>query len=226
MQDAVAGDNPEHSRKKLRRQSEIPSSSMPGSDAPNETPLKKPKEEPDVFPESEVSERRAELVPLQIDYSDKPVPKSPHVDNRGRGELASSDVGNRGKMSELNSPQSSPNSEKSEHDLPLITRRETRALSRARKVATAQENAVQGLLGTCSADGQPAGERPRDLVFKEPKIEPGTEVLKESKSTSPPRLKDKEDDDLPESEVLHHSFGARNEGIRISRGMTDTLFKS
>lgn len=257
-QDAVAADDPEHSRKRLRKESEFPSSSMLGSDAPGETSLKKPKPEANVSPQSQLREGRAELVPLQVDYSGRPEPESLQADNRGRAELALPEVGNRGNMTELSLPQSSPNSEIPEHDLPLITqretrgrmtelilsqsslnsemfkddfpliaRRETRALARARKVSAGQENAEQGSPATCSKEEQPAGERPRDLILKEPKIEPGTEVLNESKSTSPPKSKDKEADDLPEFEVPiamippRHPFVARTEGIPLSWGISD-----
>jgi len=230
----MAGDDPEQCRKRLGKQSENPSSSMLGSDGPSETPLKKPKVEADASPEAHLRERGEEAVCPHIDNSGRADPVSQQLDNRGEAEPVTPLRDNGGEMIESTLPQLPSRSERDEHELSLVNRRETRASTRARKISAGQENAEQASTLTYSRDKRPASERSKNLIcFKEPKIEPGIEVQQNTEAISSARPKDKEaDEDLQEFEVPiavippDHPIPAGNKGISLSDGTSNLLSQS
>ena len=224
----MAGDDPEQCRKRLGKQSENPSSSMLGSEGPSETPLKKAKLEADASPETHFRERREEAISSHIDNRGKAEPVTPQGDTtttKPQGD-------NRREMNESILPQFPSRSERDEHELSFVNRKETRASARARKVNAG--NAEQASTLTYSRDKGPAGERSRNFIcFKEPKIEPGIEVQQNTKAISPARCKDKEaDENVQESEVPiamiqpNRSIPPGNEGISLSHGTSNLLSQS
>ncbi|ONK63915.1 uncharacterized protein A4U43_C07F20230 [Asparagus officinalis] len=159
-QNAVAGDDPEHSRKRIRKLSENPSTSTLATDCSGETLLKKPKLEADVSPEEQLGGIIADPVRLQ-------------VDDTGRIDVASSQFGNRQKMTEPTSAEPSFSSKKAEQNLSPVNRRETRASSRAQKTSSLEENAEHLMPGR---DKTSASGRSRNSIYlKEPKTEPDDE---------------------------------------------------
>ncbi|ONK63914.1 uncharacterized protein A4U43_C07F20220 [Asparagus officinalis] len=196
-QDAVADEDAEVSRKRLRQQSENTASSlMLGPDSPSS---KKLRVEADCSLGALLRQRRAE-------------PVLPQVEDMGRLVLAS------------------PQEERDEHDTPLISRRETRASAHARRASFAQENVESISLLTYGRCEKTIGEASSSVIMlKEPKIEPGTEVLDNSNVHSPSTSKSKQaDSDPPEFEVPiamilpDHPLAAGNEVHQCQHSQGET----
>ncbi|XP_010936035.1 probable inactive histone-lysine N-methyltransferase SUVR2 [Elaeis guineensis] len=168
--DVLASDEPGPYRTSLRiRQDDDQlTPSMYHSDVTGESLLKRQKLEAYASPEIHSERRRAELCSSQSNLRSKAVqPISPQPSLRQD-------------MTEDISPQPSHPSERGGPISPQINCRETRVSSHAHQAAPVQADSGS-LLKTYRLGRQPAHENPGNAVhFKEPKIEPGTEVLQKN----------------------------------------------
>lgn len=212
-QDGVVVDDAEHCRKRPRKLSDGPSQTIFDSVEPSS---RKPKLEADVSSEAHVKELKE--------------PWSPHVGIRGRAEPESSQLDDRGIMTESALQQPSPSSQSSLRES-QFNRRETRASSRSRIISDAPENGEQASLLTYSKGKQVAGDGSKNLFyFKEPKIEPDIEVQENTKAISPTRSNNKDaDNDMLKFETpiamicpANHSIPAESEANQYRQSQRDT----
>lgn len=168
--DVLASDEPEPYRTSLRirQQDEKLTSSMYHSDGTGESLLKRQKLEAFASPEIHSKWRRAELCSSQSNLRSKAVqPVSPQPSLR---QEVSEDI----------SPQPSHTSDRGGPISPQINCRETRVPTHAHQAGPVQADSGSPMK-TYRLGRQPAIENLGNAVhFKEPKIEPGTEVLEKN----------------------------------------------
>lgn len=168
--DVLASDEPEPCRTSLRIgvEDDQLTPSMYHCDVTGESLLKRQKLEAYGSPEIHPERRRAELCSSQSNLRSKAVqPISPQPSLRQE-------------VTENISPQPSHSSERGGPISPQVNCRETRVSSHAHQAGPVQADSGS-LMKTYRLGRQPAHENPGNAVhFKEPKIEPGTEVLQKN----------------------------------------------
>lgn len=168
--DVLASDEPEPYRTSLRIRKEDDQLSPPiyHSDVTGESSLKRQKLEAYASPEIHPERRRSELCSSQTNLRSKtaqPISPQPSL---------------RQEVTEDISPQPPHTSERGGPISPQINCRETRVSSHGHQGGPVQADSGSPMK-TYRLGRQPAHENPGNAVhFKEPKIEPGTEVLQKN----------------------------------------------